>query len=120
MTTPSSIFSCPGFRFEYIAVDVMHCGDLGCFQDFIGGVMHVEMSHKPFHRSQQAGVDWLNQQLEGFYSANRGLSQLHLTVGMLKPKDSWPSLKSKAAECRHLAKFALVLAHRHARMPRCL
>ena len=30
---PSSIFECPGFDLAYIALDSMHCGDLGVFQD---------------------------------------------------------------------------------------
>ena len=112
--SPSSLFEAPGFKLEYVAPDSMHCGDLGVFQDAIGGLLYVEMSHRPWHSSFAAGVKWLNSQLKLYYSANPGLSRLQLTVSMLKSKDhAFPTLKSKAAECRHLAGFAVAIANRH-------
>ena len=93
----------------------MHCGDLGVFCDAIGGLFFVEMSHKLWHRSYAHGVAYLNAQLALYYRANPTLSQINLTVGMIKGKEGGnPTLRSKAAECRHLSGFALVLAHRHA------
>ena len=62
-TAPSSLFSCPGFRLDHIALDSMHSGDLGVFPDAIGGLLYVEMSHKPWHNNFAAGVKWLNTQL---------------------------------------------------------
>lgn len=94
----------------------MHCGDLGVFQDAVGGLLFVEMANKQVHRSYAAGVVWLNAQLKAYYSANPHLTRIQLTVNMIRPKDtSYPTLRSKAAECRHLAGFALVLASRHRR-----
>ena len=116
MTSPSSIFDSPGFRFEWVSVDSMHAGDLGPHGDFIGGVMYVEISQRSLHPNFAAGVKWINEQLECYYAANPGLSQMHLTLNMVKPADGFPTLKSKAAECRHLARFALFLAQRHARL----
>jgi hypothetical protein len=59
----------------------------------------------------------LNADLKDYYEANRDrkLSSLYpLTKSMLKGEDDkCPSLKCKAAECRHLADFAAVLANRH-------
>ena len=115
MRSPSAIFGCPGFVLDYIALDSMHCGDLGVFQDAIGGLLFMEMSNKQWHRSYAAGISYLNAELKQFYAAHAGLSQIHLTANMIKGQTgSYPTLKSKAAECRHLAKFAVVLAHRQA------
>lgn len=112
---PSSIFESPGFELEYVALDSMHCGDLGVFQDALGGLLWVEIDNKQWHRSQSVGVEWVNRQLKDYYRANPGLSALNLTVSMLKgAAGSFPTLKCKAAECRHLAPFAVVLARWHA------
>jgi hypothetical protein len=87
---------------------------LGVFPDAIGGLLYVEMAHKPWHKSFAAGVKWLNSQLKLYYSANPKLTRVQLTVNMIKNRDcSYPTLKCKAAECRHLAGFAVFLAHRH-------
>jgi hypothetical protein len=116
MVPPSALFSCPGFRLEHICIDSMHCLDLGVFGDAIGGIMFVEISQKNWHRSYQEGIDWLNHELEGYYNANRHLSEIRLTLAMVKPPDgTHPTLRCKAASCRHLAEFALFLAQRHAR-----
>lgn len=116
MVQPSGLFSAPGFRWENICVDSMHCLDLGVFGDAIGGLFFVEISQKNWHRSMQDGIDWLNEQLQGFYVVNTGLSQLRLTLAMVRPTDgSHPTLRCKAAACRHLAAFAVFLAHRHDR-----
>ena len=95
----------------------MHAGDLGVFQDCIGGLMYVEMANRAWHGSFAHGVKWLNDRLKEYYTANPGLTRIHLTVSMIRPKDvSFPTLRSKAAECRHLSGFAVFLAHRHRRM----
>ena len=112
---PIALFESPGFVLEYIALDSMHCGDLGVFQDAIGGLFFMEMANKDWHGSYAAGVAYLSEQLRLYYRAHTGLSQIHLTNNMVKGKDGgYPSLKSKAAECRHLAGFAVVLAQKHA------
>jgi hypothetical protein len=114
---PSSLFKCPGFLLDYIAVDSMHAGDLGCFQDALGGLFWCEVKCKAWHRNQRTGMIRLNESLKNFYSANKhlGLSSIYpLSYSQLKGKnDTYPSLKSKAAQCRHLAQFGLILANRH-------
>ena len=114
MQYPSALFYCPGFRLEHISLDSMHCGDLGVFQDAIGGLFWVEVSNKTWHRTNQEGVDFLNRQMKLFYMAHPGLSEMHLTLSMLRQQAGHPTLKAKAAETRHLAGYALVLAHQHA------
>ena len=114
---PSSLFSAPGFVFEYFCVDSMHAGDLGPFGDAIGGLMWIEVSSKTLHATYDAGVLWLNEQLAMYYAANPAFSPVQITLLMLKPSDgSHPTLKCKAAQCRHLSGFGLFLAARHKRI----
>ena len=76
--------------------------------------MWLEVSNKTLHATYVEGVAWLNDQLSGYYTANPGISQLHLTLPMLQPASGGhPGLKCKAAQCRHLSLFALFLAQRH-------
>ena len=86
-TAPSGLFCCPGIRLDYIALDSMHCGDLGLFPDAIGGLLYIEMSHRPWHSSFAVGVAWFNKQLQEYYSANPQLTRVHLTVNMIKHRD---------------------------------
>ena len=116
MKQPPGLFSAPGFKWEFVTVDSMHACDLGCFQDAIGGLMFVEIAQKSWHASYKEGIDFLNDQLDGFYAANPGCSEVELSLPMIKaPDGSHPTLKCKAAACRHLAPFALYLANRHSR-----
>jgi len=79
--------------------------------------MWVEISSKTLHATYQDGISFLNTQLEHYYKANPGLSPIRLTLAMIKPTDgSHPTLKCKAAQCRHLAPFGLWLAYRHSRI----
>jgi hypothetical protein len=61
----------------------------------------------------------LNKDLKDYYQAHRelGLSSVYpLMASQLEPKSgSGKPLKCKAAECRHLADFAVALAYRHMR-----
>ena len=99
---------------ECVAPDSMHAGDLGIFQDAVGSILFLEIANKAWHRSFAAGLVWLNGQLREYYRAHPGLSQLQLTYGMLRPRDTaYPTLRCKAAACRHLVDFALTLAQKH-------
>ena len=114
---PSTIFRCPGVTLDNLCVDSMHAGDLGAFQDAIGGLLWLEVTHKAWHRNSRTGLIRLNEILKNYYDANADqnysracplvMSQLRAT------KPGYPVLKSKAAQCRHLAQFCVVLAHRH-------
>jgi hypothetical protein len=114
---PCNLFRCPGMRLEYLVVDSMHAGDLGCFADAIGGLFWCEVTCKRWHANQQIGLASLNASLQNFYTANRslGLSVLHpVTMSQIKgDKDKFPSLKAKAAQVRHLAEYAVLLAYQH-------
>ncbi len=112
MVPPSGLFSSPGFRLEHICIDSTHCLELGVFGHAIGGILFVEIAQKDWHASYQQGIDWINTELLGYYNANRGMSEVRLTLAMVKPTDgSHPTLRCKAAACRHLGRFALFVAH---------
>ena len=113
---PPNIFECPGTELQHVAVDSMHSGDLGMFQDAFGSLLWLEVSHRPWNKNRKEGMLRLNNDLLSYYAANRdrGFSQVQLTeVQILGKNPPYPYLKAKAAQTRHLADFALAIAHRH-------
>jgi len=116
--TPSTIFRCPGMQLKYVAIDAMHAGDLGTFQDALGSLFWCEITNKQWYRSKKIGLQSLNAQLKAFYEANadQGLTPLGpLVVSQIRSTEpGYPCLKSKAAQCRHAARFGLLLARVHA------
>ena len=111
---PSKLFLAPGFRLEFISVDSMHTVDLGLFADAAGGLIWLEISNKSLHNSFSDGIAFINKELESYYSANPGLSPLHVTLPGVRPTDGgYPSLKAKVAACRHLGPFLQYLVRRH-------
>ena len=113
----SNVFLCPGTMLQHLGVDSMHAGDLGCFQDAVGSLFWIEISHKGWHRTNVEGLANLNRDLNMFYAANaeQRLSKatpLVMTQIMAKTP-GYPFFKAKAAETRHLGDFAWVLAQRH-------
>jgi hypothetical protein len=113
---PSALFRCPGVILDHLCVDSMHAGDLGTFQDAIGSLFWIEITHKKWSRNQRAGLLRLNADLKNFYTANKhlGLSSIYpMVLTQIKSEGHYPVLKSKAAQCRHLSEFALILAQKH-------
>ena len=114
---PSHLFKCPGTLLEHLTVDSMHSGDLGCFQDALGSLFWLHITNKSWFRSSKVGLASLNDDLKAYYSANhdQGLSSIYpLVMSQVTAKvPGYPCLKSKAAQCRHLADFGLSLAQRH-------
>jgi hypothetical protein len=114
---PSHLFHCPGFKIDHVAVDAMHSGDLGTFADAVGSIFWLECTHKPWHRTQAAGLLSLNQDLENYYGAqpDRQFSKLSPIVWsqIMSKSVGYPFLKAKAAQTRQVAEFCLALALRH-------
>jgi hypothetical protein len=101
---------------DYLVVDSMHAGDLGCFADAVGGLFWCEVTCKAWHRNQLNGLLYLNGELKKYYNAKKalGLSSLYpLALSQLKGEGGRPVLKAKAAQCRHVAEFCLQLAYKH-------
>ena len=114
---PSHLFRSPGTELQHLTVDVMHAGDLGTFQDAIGSLLWLEVSHKPWHPSQLVGLQRLNNSLNNFYSAHQAMGLSRVTPlslsQIIAPKPGYPFLKAKAAQTRHLAQFCATLARLH-------
>ena len=64
---PSTIFGSPGFRLEFLAVDSMHAGDLGSFQDSMGSLFWVEITNRGLYRNKAEGLKALNAELQFYY-----------------------------------------------------
>ena len=60
---PSYLFRCPGFKLDFLTVDAMHAGDLGTFQDAMGSLFHIEITHRPWYRNRRIGLKELNNNL---------------------------------------------------------
>ena len=116
---PSHIFRSPGFCLHHIAIDSMHAGDLGSFQDLLGSILWLEVHNRQWPGNQAMKLRRLNVELAEYYASNteRGFSKIgYITYSMLwTAKKGYPYLKAKAAQTRHLAEFGLALAHRHLR-----
>ena len=110
----STLFKTPGLRLEHIAVDSMHAGDLGVFQDFVGSVMDLDVRF--YNTIYAEGVRRLNKELDDYYAANPKLtSATPISASQLSDTDAkYPTFKSKAAECRHITKFVQGLVAKHA------
>jgi hypothetical protein len=95
----------------------MHAGDLGTFQDAIGSLLWIEVTHKQWHRNQKAGLDHLNTELAAFYTASRAdqLSKLTPVVAakLFSRETGYPLLRAKAAQTRHIVPFCYALAVKH-------
>ena len=93
---PSHIFASPGFELHHVAVDVMHSGDLGCFQDAIGGLLHLERTNKQWFRNKKVGLAHLNRELALYYAANPGKSKVTPLVWtqLLSNDPAFPTLKA--------------------------
>jgi hypothetical protein len=85
-------------------------------------LLYLEASNRRWHGSIEEGISAINADLKIYYGSKR-----HLKVSQLYPlkkvnicaKDiPHPVLKCKAAQTRHLADFALMLAHKHAGLDR--
>jgi hypothetical protein len=95
----------------------MHAGDLGTFQDAVGSLFWLEITHRPLYRNRARGLAALNRELNLYYTANSNQDMSRVTpVSMsqiISRNPGYPHLKAKAAQTRHLAEFCLILARRH-------
>ena len=116
---PSVLFTSPGTCLHHVAIDSMHAGDLGVFQDALGSLFWIEVNNRQWPGNRSEKLKALNKELAEFYAANseRGLTKVgEITYAMVMGKSlQYPYLKAKAAQTRHLAEFGLALAHRHLR-----
>ena len=114
---PSNLLRCPGTLLDHLAVDSMHAGDLGTFQDAVGSLFWIEVTHKGWYRNKRQGLATLNEDLNFYYSSRQDQNLSRVTplsmTQIMSAKPGYPFLKAKAAQTRHLAEFCLTLAQRH-------
>ena len=101
----SNLFRVPGFELQHVAVDAMHAGDLGTFQDAIGSLLSEEVSNKDVYRSNKVDMVGLNAMLGNYYRRHPHLTKVTpLSSQQLTSIDAvYPTLRAKAAQTRHLA-----------------
>ena len=58
---PSHLMRCPGLLLDRLTVDSMHAGDLGTFQDAVGSLFWLEITHRPLYRNRAGGLAALNR-----------------------------------------------------------
>jgi hypothetical protein len=102
----SAIFTIPGFQYEYISADLMHCSDLGINLSLLGNIM-FELFQKlggTFKKSAGTCSDLLV--LMRIAAKELGLEPpiSNLTVNMFKSEGKSPKFKLKAAESRVMLK----------------
>jgi hypothetical protein len=107
----SPIFSCPGFHTGCVAIDWLHCCDLGVAQDFLGNLFTMLLAFQP-GTNQTQRVSQLFLKIQKYYKDEHIQDKLdNLTELMIRKKaSSSPKLRSKAAEARYLIKFAYLEA----------
>ena len=103
----SCMFSWPGFKTDYMSIDLMHCGDLGVVLYTIGSAIWER-----FHIMRglmTRPMETLTDILRYIRVATKNIAEKRppintLTIGMLsgsKGKQARPRIKLKAAEARH-------------------
>ena len=108
------LFNIRGLRLETIAIDVLHCVDLGVAQHVIGNTLWEALPY--LGRNKRNQLDELNRRLKRWYSAHKVESRLQgqLVEDMLKSAGGWPKLRAKGAATRNMAAFAQCLAREFA------
>jgi len=100
----SMLFQLPGFLFEYISGDLMHCGDLGVLQYLLGNVIHelfLSMGGR-IKTPEPILADIMILIKQASKALGRERPPLNkITYGMVA-KPNAPKLKCKAAEARGL------------------
>lgn len=107
----SPLFSCPFMSSMQMAIDWLHCCDLGVAQDFLGNFFIYILTFLPGTNNDQR-VAALFLRMQSFYTRTKAESRLDdLSYAMLRKAGSAaPKLRSKAGESRCLVPFAAELA----------
>ena len=105
-----------GISIFTLAIDLMHCGDLGILLHFIGTCIFTFVFEGPFGGTRSERVDAVWHIVQREYAAqNISCRFSRLELGMFCKRDSphseFPLLKAKAAESRSLLPVVLVLCN---------
>ena len=106
--TVSPLFGVPYFHTGLIAIDWLHCMDLGVSQVFLGSLFDLCMSKFPGNAHAKCNELW--QRMQAYYERTGVENQFQtLKPTMLQGKRG-PKLRGKAGETRSLIGFGMELA----------
>ena len=108
----SPLIGFPGFKMEYIVIDVLHCCDLGITQDAIGNALAEWLREikKATRCNKPSAISLLNDRLKQYRKIFRPATAINrITAEMIQQKGKEPKLKAKGAETRHHVRFAVEL-----------
>ena len=105
--TISPLFSCPGFTSDLVAIDWLHCVDLGVCADFLGNLFSM-MVKKQAGRTKDEKLIAFYKKIQKYYAEEGVTDRLDdLTWLMIQKKGSKsPKLRASASEARKLVPFA--------------
>ena len=107
----SSLFKSPGLSMKHFMVDWLHAMDIGVSQTILGNVLWESLDMLFPGISKKLQVTELWKKLRAWYKDNKPPAQFDaLTIEMLKLPGKGPKLRSKAAECRYLLPFGVLVA----------
>ena len=104
----SNLFACPGFTVDCIAIDWLHCVDLGVCADFLGNLFWMLLPYQDGANVKER-VSSLFLKIQDYYRANKVDNKLNnLTELMIrKSASASPKLRASASEARALVGFAV-------------
>jgi hypothetical protein len=101
------LMGAPGFNFQYITIDVLHCMDLGVTADAIGNLFWMLLGTVYKGGNKKTQVEALFVNLKAFYRRSNAHCRLQkLTQEMIKGEKKGPKIRAKGGECRCLVPFA--------------
>jgi hypothetical protein len=104
------IFQSPGCNVDYVAIDWLHCVDLGVAQTVVGNCLWECLDFLP-GGNISSRVRELWERLKTFYQrANTSYRFQKLTEPMIRQPGKGPKLRGKAGETRHIVPFAMEMA----------
>ena len=108
----SPLMGFPGFKMEYIVIDVLHCCDLGITQDAIGNVLAdwLQGVRQRDGCNKAEALALLNDRLKHYRKVFQPPTAINrIMAEMVQSKNKMPKLRAKGAETRHLVRFAVEL-----------
>jgi hypothetical protein len=115
---PSLVWGIKGLRLEGVMLDVLHTIDQGVATHLVANIFVELCAAGHFGPNQAAQAVALHAAIHVWYKdqsreVRSSKIQGSLTFERLRSRNDWPKLKAKAAATRHIARFALKLAHDH-------
>ena len=103
---------CTGLRLECVMIDIMHAVDLGLAAHVVGNIFWELIARRTWGPNQAVNLEALKERLKQWYSVTKEKSHIRgkLTLERIRASGEAPKLSCKASACRHIVKFALLLA----------